>query len=275
MEALAQGQVALKMHGTRRPTGTSERVPAATFAHKLILLVRALKAADRAVNDGTQTHDYTIATLKTSSPLAILQEEPIVRRRRVLYGASGTEAFDACLAAINAGNTDLVDRYGKCPEYISKLAEGSGRQFGYGELWVNQQHLVRVDSLLVEQAKAVARSPSIAKPAQQKWFKGTVRGTFDGYVKEVDLRGALPEVKLVLTGTTQEIDCILRGFEVEQIREVLNRRVRVEGDVLYDGRSGLPRRISVNSIKPAREDVDFSKWRGAFEPFVSEWSNEQ
>jgi hypothetical protein len=80
----------------------------------------------------------------------------------------------------------------------------------------------------------------------------------------VDLRGALPEVKLILIAGGKELDSVFRDIDIEHIRGALNRRVRVEGIAFYDGRAGLPSCIEGTSINLINEPGDFTRWRGAF-----------
>ena len=117
--------------------------------------------------------------------------------------------------------------------------------------------------------------PSFAGPEPRQWFVGVAYGSFDGTIRAVDLRGALPEVKFVLTAGGKQIDCVFRGSDVEVLCQALNQRVRVTGRATYDGRSGLPRRIDHPSIVILNEPTDFSSWRGAFEPLEStSWDTE-
>jgi len=113
----------------------------------------------------------------------------------------------------------------------------------------------------------------LAAPHERTWFAGHVYGSFVGIVRAVDLRGALPEIKLILAGGKQ-IDCVCTQDHIEQIRGALNRRVRIEGNAIYDGKSGLPRRVEVRDISSPIMPSDFAKWCGAFEPFeIDPWED--
>jgi hypothetical protein len=109
----------------------------------------------------------------------------------------------------------------------------------------------------------------------EEWYKGTAHGEFDGEVRAVDLRGALPELKLILTAGGKQIDCVCRAIDIETIRMALNRRVRMSGAAIYDGTSGLPRRLEVTSISCVPEAGDMSVWKGSFMPFeATDWDDE-
>lgn len=105
---------------------------------------------------------------------------------------------------------------------------------------------------------------------ERKWYKGTADGSFDGTVKAADLRGALPQITLVLTAGGAQLECICRADDIETIRSALDRRARVYGRAIYDGTGGLPRRVEVRKIEVASDNRDFTRWRGAFEPFELE-----
>jgi hypothetical protein len=270
LKPLDTGEVRLRVHGRQGSGG--DRVPASVFAQKLGALVRALRAADAAVN-GRATHDYVIIDLKMGSALVELREQEILVPH-LIPGTSGVSAFEDCINAIQMGSVERAQIFGRCPNYVSQLANGSGNRFGYAELWVDKEQPLRVDAFLLEQTRKVIEGPQIIerRAAPQKWYKGIAHGAFEGVVKEVDLRGALPEVKLVLTAGEKQIDCIFRNVEMDRIREALDRRVRVEGMAYYDGNSGLPRRLEVGIINIINEPGNFRRWKGTFEPFVApEW----
>jgi hypothetical protein len=279
LRPLTTGEVRFRLHG--RQEDGSERVPASVFAQKLAVLVRALRAADAAVN-GRVTHDYVISNLEVGSALVEMREEPI-KTAELLPSRSSVSAFEDCVEAIREGQVQRAQLFGKCPRYVSQLAKGSRNRFGYAELWLEHEEPVRVDEFLLEQSLAVGEgdprifrgSANTSGAGEQRWYRGTAHATFEGVVKGVDLRGALPEVKLILAAGGKEIDCVFRGVEIERIREALDRRVRVEGTAFYDGRSGLPRRLEVTRIELTKEVGDFTRWRGTFEPFTTpEWESD-
>jgi hypothetical protein len=278
VEAVKAGQLVFRIHGPK--DGAEERIFASVFAAKLATLVRALQAADRAVH-GFVRHDYAIAKLRSSTPTVVLSEEVRPKYERELQiGLSGIDAFGDCADAISVGDRARALRYGMCPYYVQKLGRGASRQFGYAEIWTRQDNIIRVDPFLQEQAQSVVTPEKTkqlvpAKEEARAWFRGTTHGSFDGSVLEVDFRGALPALKLVLSAGGNEIDCVCREDHLEMIRAALKKRVRVFGDAIYDGKSGLPRRISVTDIQPVSGSDDFARWKGAFKPLdLPEWEGD-
>lgn len=276
MATLGPGQIRFRVHG---PDPAGDEVSAAVFADKLMTLVRALRAADKALN-GVLMHDYVIARLRTSTPTAVLAERPLPKYDDLVSGQSGISGFDDCVQAITIGERDRALRYGNCAVQIGKLAKGSQSRFGYAEVWTREETIIRVDPFLTERTRAIVAPPTEleAPPisATRDWFKGTAYGSFDGEIRAVDLRGALPELKLILTAGRKQVDCVCRGIDIETIRTALNRRVRLSGLAIYDGKSGLPRRIEVNEIIPVPPPGDITRWAGSFEPFApSEWEGDE
>ncbi|MER8517970.1 hypothetical protein NKI48_16465 [Mesorhizobium sp. M0644] len=262
VDSLRAGQVLFRVHAQ----AVDGEVDAGVFAAKLTTLIKALKAADRAVNKGLSAHQYTIAKLHTSSPTAILNERLALAVPYPLL--SGISAFDSCADTLALGERPDLEIFGGTVQKIKSLATGASNSFGYAEIWTDNDSVVRVDPFLRERADAaIAFERELAAPVKARWFKGNVFASFDGTLKAVDLRGAVPQIKLTLKAGGKDIDCICRAEHFEEIKEALNRRVRVSGRAIYDGKSGLPRRVEVARIDLTREAGDVSRWRGSFEPF--------
>jgi hypothetical protein len=271
---MGPGQIRFRIHGTDSDRGDDD-LAADVFARKILDLVHALSAADAAVN-GKKAYEYVIARLNSSSPTATCQER-VVRWKTPRFDThSAIGAFSLCATAIIEGRTEQARRFGKCAEYISKLGIGARKTFEYGELWVSEQQVFRVDSFLFERASAVVDpSKEIHPEHEETLFNGVSFGSFDGTVQVADLRGSLPAIKLILSAGKKQIDCVCRSTDIEKIRAALNRRVRISGRAIYDGRSPLPRRLEVADIQPVPTDLDFSKWKGTFEPFeIPDWGSD-
>lgn len=272
MEPLGPGQVMFRIHGPA--SDGDEPLKGLVFAAKLGALIRGLYEADRAIN-GVLWHDYSIAKLRSSSPTVILTEQPRPRFEGELQAPSAIDAYDDCAEAIAVGDHERALRYGKCAAYISSLARGANRKFGYAELWTGRERVIRIDPFLVERAKAIVSPQAPIAQPDAPWFKGAAHGSFDGTVQVADLRGALPEIRLILSAGGKQIACVCHQDDIEKIRAALNRRVRITGRAIYDGKSGLPRRVEVSDIEILGGEVDFSRWRGAFEPFdLPEWEGD-
>lgn len=284
MDALPRGQIRFLVHSAESaPDGL---VSASVFATKLATLVRALRAADKSQN-GTATYDYKIKKLHSSDPTAILIETPLPpsamppekRWREVSANSgfvSGVDAFTNCADAVVVGDAKRAMRFGRTAALVGTLAQGANKSFGYGEVWTYRDKPLRVDPFLNEQSRSVIESIRKPEPSSsEQWFKGVASGSFDGTILEVDLRGALPECKLVLSAGKQEIDCVCRAEDIEDIRSALNHRVQLFGRAIYDGKSGLPRRIEVDRMEPITGQGNLARWKGAFEPFEpSSWESD-
>lgn len=132
---------------------------------------------------------------------------------------------------------------------------------------------IRVDDFLYEQAKAVIKERAAAVE-RIVYYRGQAREAFDGTIKEADLRGDLPRVKLILTAGGKEIDCICKRLTVDEIRDALDRRVWAEGIAVYNGKNPLPSRMEIDKVSLLAGDPDLSRWRGALTPFEpSEWEH--
>jgi hypothetical protein len=272
MDKLTDFNLKFAVHG---PDVTTDEVAASVFAAKLMQLSSAITAADKAVNGDKKVHEYVIQKLHTSTPTAVLKERPYARQGSILSHPSGMRAFKDCARAVSRGDRATALQYGFCARRIMRLASGSRRSFGYAELWMDNE-IVRVDSFLAEQASQMIEPEDVvmltAALPEPTWFSGTAHGSFDGEIKEADLRGALPEITLVLSAGGKEIGCVCRKDQIEDIRQALDKRAKVSGLAIYDGTSGLPRRIEVAEITVVKDMGDFLKWQGSFEPFeIEEW----
>jgi hypothetical protein len=274
MPQLTQGQIRFRMHAPDTDRG-DDSVAAEVFAKKILNLIRALGAADDSVN-GKRRHDFVISKLQSSSPTATFEERPLNWKKPRTDTQSAIVAFSNCATAIIEGKGDQARQYGRCADFISRLGVGAKKTFEYAELWVSDQRVYRVDSFLSERALAVLNPEQEYPPSDEgSLFNGVAFGSFDGMVQVADLRGSLPAIKLILSAGHKQLDCVCRADDIEKIRAALNRRVRVFGRAIYDGKSALPRRIEVFDFQEVAIDADFTKWRGSFNPFeIQDWEDD-
>jgi len=282
MEKVADNQLGFALHPLQ---DEGQNLDAGVFSQKLSQLLHALAAADKALN-GERANRYEIARLKSSTPTLILNERPIARQPDFVSGAprSSIAGFQKCANAIVEGDVRTAQTYGQCVPRIAKLSAGANgrtRKFAFGEIWGGSNEVIRIDSFLSQRADEATRGEApyhADTPVEPlKWFRGVVDGRFDGELLEVDLRGAVPQCALVV-GPGHEIDCIFRESDLSQIGAALTSRSRVSvaGRAIYDGRSGLPARLEIKGIELINSDVDFLRWKGAFEPFSpDEWEDNE
>lgn len=264
-EVLKDGQIELKVHGLKHVN--QEEVPASVFANKLRQLVKALHAADEAAN-GKQLHQYTIARLHTSSPTAILNERPNPK----LYVDRSASALPIFVNGVDAIKTDTSPARAM-PEFVSairRMTSGADKSFAFAEVRTKSAPVIRIDEFLRERSVSIEERVTSKGVPDGGWYRGAVVGSFDGKLEYVDLRGALPQIKLTLSAGGKQIDCICRHEDIQSLGDALAHRVRVFGRAIYDGKSGLPRRVEVTEIKPVKENADFERWRGAFRTFEPE-----
>ena len=94
-----------------------------------------------------------------------------------------------------------------------------------------------------------AAAVDAAEQAPPRFFKGVALETYDGVMKLVDIRGLFPEAKLILSAGNKEVSCVVPSEQVDLLRRALGRRALVTGRAQHDGRSMIPERIDVTSIK--------------------------
>jgi hypothetical protein len=267
-DGLDSGQVKLRIIGTQ---AYNDRVLANVFAHKLSVLIRAAAAADLSAN-GAKRFDFVIIMLDANSPATALIGQQ--RATKQMPDSSSIDILGRCAESVNSGNFAFARHHFPCAIQLKKLANDVDEKFSHAELTVNGFKPITIDRYFLERAtEAIAVKD---EPTELKWFKGSAIGTFDGQILETDLRGDIPRVILRLTAGGKEIACVCPGLSVEDIRAVLNKRVNLTGSAFYDGKSGMPLRIEVSRTPEIiKASADFTKWKGAFEPFTpDEWGDE-
>ena len=257
MIGLGPRQIELKLHGLT--TEDHGRVPGRLFATKLTQLISALEAADTIAN-GDAIHDYVLANMHMSEPTAILSEIP---RAQDMDGKSAIPIFNDAVDCIKVHDSARIIRLSSVVNRISKLTGGAESRFGFAEIRTAND-VTRVDDFLRKRAREAKKSTKGA------WYDGAAYGSFDGVLQFVDLRGALPQIKLTLSAGHKEIDCLCRREAIEELGDVLNNRVRIYGKAIYSSASPLPIRVEVTSIEPVKKDGDLMRWVGAFKPFTIE-----
>ena len=225
-----------------------DEVDAVVFADKLKRVVSALRKLDSFYNAKGQ-HRFMINDLAFASASVWLREKQM---RAKAVRQSPSKRFAEIGAMVSSGEgfqvNNAADEYALST--FESISRGAGDKFSYGVIESPSITPVRLDSLLERRVSDILmRAAEAAESAPRRYFQGTVIGTYDGVVKAVDLRGLFPEAKLVLSAGKKEISCIVPRKDVEKLRTALDNRALVTGRAQHDGRSMLPERIDVNSIK--------------------------
>jgi hypothetical protein len=229
-------------------------VDGAVFAEKLKKLISGLKRLDAFYNTSGQ-HRFMIHDLEFSSATVMLREKVVKQhtvrkspaRRFVEIGAAASSGSDFKIE--NAADEFALSTY-------RGLSSGAGKSFSYGVVSADDVTPVRLDSLLQSRVeRIISVAVDAAEQAPPRFYKGVALETYDGVMKLVDIRGLFPEAKLILSAGGKEVSCVVPQEEVEILRRALGRRALVSGRAQHDGRSMIPERIDVTSIKLIDNDA--------------------
>tara|TARA_R110000787_G_scaffold137458_10_gene250479 strand:+ start:13129 stop:13938 length:810 start_codon:yes stop_codon:yes gene_type:complete len=262
-----QEQIEIKLFGLQLE-GSGD-VRADVFAKKLGSLVKALKAADRQCH-GHKTYEYFITDLEYGSAYAAVAERPYSTRQ--VPQQSSVRTIQTAAARVRDGQGIPKDTHPTIANVLAKLGNGAEKAFSHGEIGIKGQAdtVIRVDKFFdkkADRAFADFKSPSNVIGL----FAGVAFGTFDGELKEVDLRGTVARAKLILNVGGKEIDCTCNSVSVDNLRDALNQRVTVSALAHYNGLDRLPEQIEIKRIDLLGQVGSLRKWRGRFDlPYPSE-----
>ena len=259
-------EIELKLFGLS--SAGTEDVRADVFAKKLSGLIKALKAADRQCH-GNKTYEYYIRDLKYGSAYAAIAERPYSTKK--IPQVSSVRAVQSVAASVRDGQGIPKETDPTIASVLAMLGNGADKAFSHGEIGIKGQTdtVVRIDKFFdkrADRAFVEFKSPDNVV----NLFEGVAFGTFDGELKEVDLRGTVASAKLILNVGNKELDCTCNSVTVENLREALDQRVTVSALAHYNGRDRLPEQIEIKRIDPLGEAGSLAKWRGEFElPYPS------
>jgi hypothetical protein len=249
-------QMVITVHGAREDGVPSTYVSADVLKAKLSGFLSALKEADRSTV-GRTGRDVFVTYLKTGSAEIGFREAQL----KGSPDASSFEVFHACASAINDGDARAASKYNGLAKKIESFSAGAGKKFSHISITMDNERPLRVDPFFHRQAQQVVREQK-ERDSLTPYFRGTAEDAFDGVVKEVDLRGATPLCKLILSGSGNEIDCTFGSLDTEEIKDILDKRSWVEGKAIYDGYSGLPARLEITAYRKMSTAGDPRLWRG-------------
>lgn len=269
MTDLTARDVTFTIHGLDRD---ERAVDGSVFVAKVREFIAALTAADKQVNKGKR-HRYLIVDLKIGSAELTLGEREIDPKAQA---TPSVPVFLGAMDAVYRNNAPAFHRLNGLGSSIAKLCGGAGEKYAFAEITSTRlASPVLIDQRVSRQAERLIAEalPDVAYP---EMFRGQAEDAFDGEIKEIDLRGRLPQGKLVLSGGRKEIDCVFPHMTVDELRAIIDRRVWVEGMAIYDGVSGLPGRIEVLKAKPIKGSSQLVRWQGKLrkphsEPEWGDW----
>lgn len=255
-KVLNHKQMVITVHSIREDGVPDPFVPAEVFQSKLNTFLAAVKAADHAILPSGSRQVY-VSYLKTGSA-------EIGFREAEIEGAPRRSAFDAlltCATAVKDGDAATAAKFDPVLTKLATLTSGVGTKFSHLTLSLDNAVPVRVDGFFDRQVKQIRKTLK-RQVTKTPFFKGTSEESFDGVVKEVDLRGRVPLCKIMLSGSGNQIDCTFVNLDTEAIKDLLDDRAWVEGKAIYDGYSGLPVRFEIRHYRKIKQTGDPERWRG-------------
>jgi len=244
MSAPGERDITLKLYGLDHMNG---EVYADVFAKKVSALIAGLRRIDKAKN-GSRHFDYTVVGLKHGSTEFALHEV-FVGAKRPKHSPSVELASSAARFARNdfnaAHESDAVVKV------LYDLCQKAGERFSYGVLTADQTGAhARVDPFLgkiINQILLERSEISGDEDGDGAYFRGSSYGSFVGTIEEVDVRaGDLRSGHFILSAGSVDIRCI---FEVPVEEILIQQRVLVKGEAVYDGTSSIPARIIIHEIE--------------------------
>jgi hypothetical protein len=255
------GKIKLKLYGL--PQEKNGAVRADVFAKKLDVLIKGLRAADRHVNR-YKSFNYLITNLEYSSALAVIDE--VEYNLKFPAEASSVQLLQNVARDVYDGRGISKDLPRALAKAIAEIGDGTEHTFSHGEVSIDgdDDNIVRIDKFFDKRAdRAFEEYLSHDKP--ETLFDGIAMGTFDGVLKEIDLRGTVASAKLILTAGNVELNCVCNSVTVENLREALDKKVSVSAIAHYNGIDHLPEQIEIKKIHLFNSEGHLTKWRGAFD----------
>ena len=237
-------------------------VRADVFAQKLALFVNSLRAADEYINGG-KSLNYLISDLGTGSATAQIVEVEVNSKKP--YKRSSVKYLRSVAQNIQEDSVPQ-DTPKQVIKPLTELSGGTEKNFSHGEIQFEDgaENAIRIDKFFGERAKQVLAS------LEYTLYAGTTLGSFDGVLKEVDLRGKPARAKLITSIGGKELNCTCNFVTVDNLREALDKRVIVSALAHYDGTDRLPKRIDIKKIQILENEGTLERWKGAFDlPYPS------
>ena len=237
------------------------KVDLGVFVKKLGLIEKTLRKTDYCVN-GHEGFDYLIQNLNSGSAEVVLEEIP--KTPLIQPDNSPIEVFQNHVSNIGNGKGHTIEKSNKeVAELIKEICTGVKQSFSHAEFGIDgeESSTVLLDKSFQEKAKKTTDELRKTYPL----FKGTVYESYDGYLKEVDLRNDIPKARLVLFVNKIDLKCNCKSIPITTLRNSLDKPVTVYAKAIYNGISRLPTLLDLTRIDILKQAKNLSDWQGKFE----------
>jgi hypothetical protein len=247
MAAPGDTSLTLTIHGLE---SMGDEVYFDVFVAKANALLKGLRELDRALN-GSKRFDYTVVDLRKGSTVVSIREKPAnVRHVRRSPSAELVE-FGRMLSE---GKASSSPSHVIAAQLYGKLCTKAQERFDHATLKSPAlPEPVRIDRILGKRVSDFVLSDieDELEGAGPQYFVGTVWGSFEGTIEEMDarkLRSLLPAGHFILSAGGKDVECIFH-VPKEEVSRFWTQRVVVEGNAFYDGMSALPARIDIYKVR--------------------------
>ena len=227
------------------PAKSEGAVRADEFARKLSLLVSTLNHADRYLHSEKHV-EFFVTELRVGSTHVVLEERQYHAKK--IPKKSATKYFLDTVNSIKRGGKFQRATPLAVGKSFVKFAKGVTDGSTITELSLGQKtnETVVIGADFVDQCEEALVNLQDGKLSFVN-FKGEVYSSFDGIIKEVDLRHGVSKAKFLITDSNIHLDCNCSKISVDQLRDILDKRVRVNAVAEYDGKNVFPKFLTITN----------------------------
>ncbi len=248
-----------KLYGPQLANG--HKVSPSVLGQKLVLLEKALKQTDKCLN-GCESYSYHIKDLKVGSAEIVLEETPL--HPLLPPDNSGIDTFQKLITEVSEGEIKSINSSGiGIIKLLKSLCKGVGKSFSHAEFGLEGKKFSKI--LIDKHFQKNVKLTSEKLENQLPNFIGTALESYDGELKEVDLRTNIPKAKLILFAARKELQCYCESIPIQTLRASLDKPVTVFAKATYEGDKRLPVRLDITNIEILKKPGKFSDWQGKFD----------
>jgi hypothetical protein len=222
-------------------------VDAETFIDVFQNIIAALKSIDKTLSTyGTETIQWQIIDAGSNSPIFAT----ISGKVQSANNGYGKKVIDTFVTGL-----EQLSRSKSCPPHFNKDSlqfvqniVTKAKQHGLQPKFSTPIHKVKVARNVARNANWAMKTLAIHKSRYTEY------GTFEGYLRELNVARNRDKLVIVDALTEHAIPCYFKQLELEDdVRKAWKRRVIVTGEITVDNETKQPIKIVIDEIKILRD----------------------